>query len=137
MNVIKRIHDLAKEQSESLHNQLTELGAETSDEHGRLIPQPKNKQERTAFLAGQLSANLFFMGASIYHDSTQLFVFERQGNPSQKFAIPALNEEEALEVFQKYLDDHTLEGRNGACRDYWRLKIAGKVDGSVFSLSNI
>lgn len=142
MNTLNRIHELCIEQCDDLHKRLQELGAKVEDERGHIIPQPQTEQEQIAFLAGRLASALFFRGATIYHGSTQLFVFERQGNPSQKFAIPALSEEDAQGDFQYYLDEHSLPGccrdsGQSTWRDYWRMKIAGKVDGSVFSLSNI
>lgn len=133
MNIVKRIHDLCLEQIESLYSTLEKMGAKVSDGHGRLVPRPKTNEEKIAFAAGQLTSALVFRGATMWHNSNQLFVFERQGN-SQKFAISALSENDAQNTFQKYLDEHNLPGEDDSWRDYWRMSIAGKVGDEVFSL---
>lgn len=58
-----RLHGLTTKAVNDVYEKMEKLGANVSDERGRLIPQPQNDREKIMFLAGQATFALFFKGA--------------------------------------------------------------------------
>jgi hypothetical protein len=60
----ERLNVFAKETVENIYKDMEKLGANIRDDHGKLIPNPQNDQEKIMFLAGQVTLALFLQGAT-------------------------------------------------------------------------